>query len=142
MPSETSPFAWALQLVTKIKLKRYLGCVKYINFRPCFEWKFSPRPRFQGHDDRNRNNFFYLRTLTDILEGPTAPNGARKARNNGKFRRRKVFPYTHATFLQQLVFGGEKVKVKYANFDDEIGPPFTSTTSGDASYQAAAYQNQ
>ena len=27
----------------------------------------------------------------------------------------------HATFLpQQLVFGGEKVKVKYANFDEEM----------------------
>ena len=32
---------------------------------------------------------------------------------------------THATFyiFQQLVFGGEKVKVKYNNFDEELMQP-------------------
>ena len=33
---------------------------------------------------------------------------------------RQIFIQFLLYFLQQLVFGGEKVKVKYANFDEEM----------------------
>ena len=44
---------------------------------------------------------------------------------------------THATFLtlQQLVFGGEKVKVKYANFDEELMQPQPQPTTQENAYQ-------
>lgn len=42
-------------------------------------------------------------------------------------------------YFQQLVFGGEKVKVKYANFDEELmqppGPTTSSMTTQDNAYQ-------
>ena len=43
------------------------------------------------------------------------------------------------SYFQQLVFGGEKVKVKYANFDEELmqppGPTTSSMTTQDNAYQ-------
>lgn len=69
-------------------------------------------------------SFIYGPLLFFLKDPPARTEQDKQETTVGNFttNRNKV-DFTHATFqFQHLVFGGEKVKVKYNNFDEEIMP--------------------